>query len=306
MNTNRNTDQLFERMRDMPVELPLENVEKFVIAQAALGITAVGASKGIFTKAFLKFHLNSILMITTTITAAVIGLAVWTSHGDKMAAQTNSKQPKQDHFTTLAPSLKLDADTPKTVTVKAIANGENVSVTTVNTETGTNIKIVSGDSQTSVYYNTPNDSTYVFAYATDKDYAVAAAPVDAEDPVFAIYSSDAMASLDGLDAEIAQLNAELGELSAMPAMCCSYNDTLLTTVEKALFKDGLISDTTHYSFKINGSYMKVNGEKMSKEHWRKYKELIESSSLNRVNKNFSYAVSKDGEDVTIRVENYVN
>jgi hypothetical protein len=202
MNTNRNTDQLFERMRDMPVEVPLENVEKFVIAQAALGITAVGVSKGIFSKVFLKFHLNSILIMTTIFTATLIGLAVWTSQDDKIVAQTNSKQPKQNYSAKLSPQVTMDADTPKTVTVKTISNGENISVTTVETETGTNIKIISSDSQTSVYYNTPNDSTYAYAYSSDKGYTYAVAPVEAEDPVFAIYSMDAMAGFDG---ELAQL-----------------------------------------------------------------------------------------------------
>jgi hypothetical protein len=99
--------------------------------------------------------------------------------------------------------------------------------------------------------------------------------------------------------------AALSELTEMPA-CCKYTDTLLPAIEKALFKDGLISDTAHYSFKINGSYMKVNGDKMNKELWKKYKEIIESNSMNKVNKNFSYAVSKDGDDVSINVYNYVN
>ncbi|MDQ3109029.1 MAG: hypothetical protein M3R17_03955 [Bacteroidota bacterium] len=395
MNTNRNTEQLFHRMRDMPVDVPMENVEKFVIAQAALGITAVGVSKGIFTKAFFKFHLNSILIMTTTITASILGLIVWASDGEKLSARNNPKTNFEHSANGFVPDIETASDTPGRTTTKTVTNGEATTVTTIETETGTNLKIIKIGNGTAVYYNTPNDSTYVFAYESKNNpvfpplpalspmpYADALAPLPAIPPMPAMppltCDRDTLTSLlgkellkDGLIKDTLHFTFKLngtsmfvdgkkqpkekwekykviiennsdykvhhmfifttgkcGEDDAAGLMNFtspppmqpmqpmepvyfdnsfkSSNDSLMHTLEKALLKDGLISDTLHYTFKINRSYMKVNGEKASKDDWRRYKEIIESNSLNRVNKNFSYAVRKDGEDICINVENYVN
>jgi hypothetical protein len=318
MNTNRNTEELFQHMRNKPVEVPLEKVEQFVLAQAALGITAVGTSKGIFTKAFLKFHLNSILIMTSTIAASIVGIFFWATHTDKTAAVKNSNaKPGFEYTSTFIPKIDQEADTPKTVTTKTIKDGEEVSVTTVETGTGTNIKIVTtGNSATTVYYNSTNDSNYVFAYANADKPAIPPVPPT---PVMTFKYNDMLVQplmpMDGSDS----LALILDQMAPMPALMpmepmppmplCNFkscNDTLMSGIEKSLLKDGLITDTLHYSFKINGSYMKVNGEKMNKEQWKKYKEIIERNSKNKVNRSFSYAISKDGDDVQINVENFVD
>lgn len=395
MNTNRNTDQLFEHMRKMPVEVPLENVEKFVIAQAALGITAVAASKGIFTKAFLTFHLNSIIIMTSTIAASIVGIFLWTTHGDKTAAIKNlNANPEFEYTSTFIPKIEPEADTPKTVTTKTVKDGEAVSVTTIETENGTKIKIVnSNNNKTAVYYNTTSDSNYVFAYASADKPAIP--PISPVPPMFNLAPmhppvragccpNDSLTSLlqktllkDGLISdssaysfkingtslqvngkkqsaeqwkkykEIIEKNSDykihhffiftinkdelnvsvsvndpmepmqpiepmepmmpLEPMQPLPTSSFkSCNDTLMTKIEKSLLKDGLISDTLHYSFKINGSYMKVNGKKMSKEQWKKYKEIIETNSKNKINRSFSYAISRNDDDTSINVENFVD
>jgi hypothetical protein len=320
MNTNRNTEELLQHMRNKPVEVPLEKVEQFVLAQAALGITAVGASKGIFTKAFLKLHLNSILIMTSTIAASIVGVFFWATHTDKTAAVKNSNaKPEFEYTSTFIPKIDQEADTPKTVTTKTIKDGEEISVTTVETGTGTNIKIVTtGNSETAVYYNTTNDSNYVFAFANADKAAIP--PVPPTPAMTFKYNKMLVQPLmplgccanDSLVSILHQVDPmpALMQMEPMPPMpLCNFkscNDSLMTGIEKSLLKDGLITDTLHYSFKINGSYMKVNGEKMSKEQWKKYKEIIESNSKNKVNRSFSYAISKDGDDVQINVENFVD
>jgi hypothetical protein len=398
MNTNRNTDQLFQHMRNAPVDVPLENVEKFVIAQAALGITAVGVSKGIFTKAFFKLHLNSILIMTTTFAAAaLVSIFAWTSDGDKIAAKNNPETNFEFSANALVPDMETASDTPRTTTTRTITNGEETTVTTIQTETGTNIRVITIDNGTKVYYNTPNDSSYVFAYeSTD---APSLPPLPALPPlpnVNPLKPLPAMPPLPpntpmgccGYDSLTALLGKELYKdglikdsvrfafkmngtslwvngkkqpkekwekyktiieknsdyrihhlfdfstgmngvgdsfgtfgmldpmepMAPMPPMepvsfCYNFKtctDTLMPRLEKSLMNDGLIKDTLHYTFKINGSYMKVNGEKVSKEVWKKYKDLIESNSQNKVNRSFSYAISKDGEDISINMQNFVN
>ncbi|CAN5739401.1 hypothetical protein BH11BAC7_BH11BAC7_09970 [soil metagenome] len=395
MNTNRNTDQLFGHMRRMPVEVPFENVEKFVIAQAALGITAAVATKGIFTKAFLKFHLNSILIMTSTLTAALVSIIAWNSGADKVTAQKNHKSNFEFSSNALIPDLKTEADTPRTTTTKSIADGAAVSVTTIETDAGTKIKVIDNGNQTAVYYNTKNDSNFVFAYASNEQPAASPYPavpfhgsfkttppvppvaITPMTPVACCANnydslSAAIASAlfkDGLIKDTANFSFKINNHSMSvdgkkqdktlweeykeiveknssyrmgPLLIITINknaendlmsindqseplppmepmeplqeefplqnstDTLRQTIENYLFKDHLISDTEHYMFKINGSYLKVNGNKLSKEQWQRYKEIIESSSMNKVNKKFSYAVDKNGEDVRIDVENYVN
>lgn len=398
MNKNRNTDQLFEHLRNAPVDVPLENVEKFVIAQAALGITAVGVSKGIFTKAFLKFHLNSILIMTTTATAALVSIFVWAFSGEKTSALNDSNHRSKFEYTTLQPvNETFEADSPKVKTVNTITNGEQSSVTTVQTETGTNIKIITlGNGETKVYYNTPNDSSYTFAYQNVDKRSVPAPPALPGLPALPGMSAlaplppmpamppmgccgyDSLTSLlgkelykdgmikdsthftfkmngssmfvdgkkqpkekwekyktiieknsdykiqhmfiftTGMDGEdnsfgmyTPAMPMEPMELMAPmePITVCnrkSCSDTLMTKLEHAMLQDGLIKDTMHYTFKINGSYLKVNGEKQSKEQWKKYKEIIERNSLNKVNRSFSYAISKDGEDTSINMENFID
>ncbi len=397
-------------MRKMPVEVPLENVEKFVIAQAALGITAVGASKGIFTKAFLKFHLNSIIIMTTTFTAALVSFFVWNSDGDKIAA-TKNHQPKSElSSNALVPDIETAADTPRTSTTKTVVDGQAASVTTIETENGTKIKVIDNGNNTAVYYNTSNDSSYVYAYSSNDEEATPAYaatppmptpegfrfthPIPPAPPAppagCCSHPNDTLTSIIGkallkdglisdtstftfklnnhslmvdgkkqskelhakykkiieqnsaykvnplliisicrdeeqnavgmmeplpplsplpsiepLQAELVQMQAELAQMQS-EMVHWSFNDSLMQTIEKTLFKDGLIKDTAHYMFKINGSYMKVNGEKMSKEQWKRYKDIIESSSMNKVNKKFSYAIARDGEEININVENYIN
>ncbi|MEO5642098.1 MAG: hypothetical protein ABIQ40_10390 [Bacteroidia bacterium] len=395
MNKNRNTDQLFGHMRKMPVEVPFENVEKFVIAQVALGITATVATKGIFTKAFLKFHLNSILIMTSTLTAALVSIIAWNSGADKVTAQKNHKSNFEFSSNALIPDLETEADTPRTTTTKSVSDGAAVSVTTIETDAGTKIKVIENGNQTSVYYNTTNDSNFVFAYASKDQPATApypAAPfhgsfkttppvppvaITPMTPVACCASNyDSLSSAiaialfkDGLitdsanfsfklnghsifvdgkkqdkalwekykdiveknssyrmgpfliitinknaETDLMSINDQLVPLPPMEPMeplqeefpLQNSTDTLRQTIENYLFKDHLISDTEHYMFKINGSYLKVNGNKLSKEQWQRYKEIIESSSMNKVNKKFSYAVLKNGDDVRINVENYID
>jgi hypothetical protein len=331
METNSHTDKLFEQMRALPPEIPVENVEKFVLAQAAIGITAVAASKsfsakGIFTKAFIKFHLNTIFIMTSAITAAVASIFIWHSHQSKTAENNSVKnlQPEYSATTFAAPKI-LEADSPKVNTVQTVQDGEPVSVTTIQTENGTNIKVVTnGNSQSKVYYNAPNDSSYTYAYTTTSGSTAVAAvpPVAATPQEMAVAAIDMqIAMLDAqkamLDAQAAvmQVNAQMPDMAVMeipdvPPVPCTvhncFNDPLREKLESSLLKDSLISDTLHYTFKINGSYMKVNGEKVDKKVWEKYKELIESNSLNHVDRKFSYAILRDGDDTSINVENYVN
>jgi hypothetical protein len=126
---------------------------------------------------------------------------------------------------------------------------------------------------------------------------------------------DAQKAMLDAQAAVMQANAQMPDMAAMeipdvpPVPCTAhicFHDSLLGKLEKSLLKDGLISDSLHYTFKINGSYMKVNGEKVDKKVWEKYKEFIESNSLNHVDRKFSYAILRDGDDTSINVENYVN
>lgn len=317
MKTNSHTDKLFEQMRTMPPEIPVEQVEQFVLAQTAIGITAAAASKGffgkgIFTKAFIKFHLNTILIMTSTITASLVSLFVWNGHQHHAIAQNNSvKNFKPEYSATLTTPKIAEADTPKVTTVQTTQDGEAVSVTTIQTESGTNIKVVTnGNEQTKIYYNTPADSSYTYAYATPgpgeavaatgNNMTIAAIDQKLVMPDMQKAMLEAQAAMMQMNSEMALAQQEAERAISCTKMSCPY-DSLIPKLEKAMLKDGLIADTLHYAFRINGTSLQVNGVKQSADQWRKYKEIIEKNSDYRIHHFFNFTISKDNSNSSINI-----
>ncbi len=118
MNTNRNTDHLFQKLREMPDEISHDKIHQFILAQVAIGIAPASAIKGLVGthKLFYKFYLNSIAMITTLSSVSLISIYLHASHlhkpTEKISQQMQNKNEIAQNY--LVPPLTLLADTPTT------------------------------------------------------------------------------------------------------------------------------------------------------------------------------------------------
>lgn len=67
-------------------------------------------------------------------------------------------------------------------------------------------------------------------------------------------------------------------------------------LKKELLRDGLISDPENFSLRINANELKVNKKKQSEELHRKYKELIESSSGQKLSNDGSFFMNSSSNN----------
>lgn len=319
MDSQSKIDKTFHQLRKMPDEIPLEKVEQFVLAQAALGLTAA-AAPSLLKKLAIKFHLNSFIVMTTTATASIASLLIWASTWHKQEhVQHNFTKHPQTHssFTASAPDVSLPTDSPasKTTTTISVSSSSNQAPTT------TNITIVSkGDSVVTTVKTSGSDSSYVYktssgnaqrivvsgSSSTATSCSLPSLPSIPEIPAIPEMPAIAM-SPDGSNGDLGNLPSMDWNIPPMPplAPCTPHtNDSLLPKIEDQLVKDGLISDRKHYAFKIAGNSLKVNGVKQSNDVYKRYKEIIETNSHNKVNRKFVYAVSVDGDSTTMDLENY--
>jgi hypothetical protein len=307
------TDNTFHQLRKLPDEIPLEKVEQFVLAQAAVGISAVSASS-MLKKIFLKFHLNSIIVMTTAATASLVSLFIWSAGWHKQEHVQNNKHPHfpSSSFTASAPEISLPTDSPaaKTTTTISVSTESNHKVAT------THVTIVSSDDSVVTTVSTSgSDSAYSTSYANGgaQRIVIINSPGDTGIPLMPDMATMSI-QMDGASAAIA---ADASQLATLPDMdfsgtmppchvACNKNDSLLPKIADALIKDGLIKDPQHYAFKLSNNTLKVNGVKQSNAVFKRYKEIIEANSHNKVNRKFTYAVSVDGDSITMQLENYVD
>jgi hypothetical protein len=343
METNRNTDRIFEKMRQLPEEMPHEKIQQFVLAQAAIGIVPVTASKGLagMSKLFLKFHLNSLAVMTTASSVTLISAIALVSHFHKSDVKANHNSLLRNKIVnaSLIPDLTLSVDSPKTAT--AINNDNHFTYTEIKTGPGTKVTIVGkGDSIVTTVYS-PKDTTYAFNYASANGNVKASSFSYDDSKVFVQSTTSSgsdfpfnmdnfSADLDRMSENMARQSEEIARQSEDMArkaeddaerlaennfrlnhcaIACSgpnqgSNDSLVRKIEEALVADKLISDPKNYSFSIDGNSVKANGKKLDKTVWEKYKTIIETNSHSKVNRKFEYQIIKDGDNETINVENY--
>lgn len=313
-----NTSKVFDTLRNLPSDVPLDSVEKFVSTQVAGKVTLSAAGQ---VKMFLlKFHLNSILF--TLLAAGAIATALVLSTGSENAKASPSsmlqtKTPVQagmdlpvsimdfNQSQNIVPALAVDS--PAVVqkdTVHATAYSYSYSDSSGRKE----VMTFSGNTKvktTSTYVSATSKpgktakATSAYVYASNHS----AVTMVSSDTGFAFRYAPARDSMSEL--VVPAMNFELQDMPGPQVFCDPNNhDTLQQVIERALLSDSLISDAHHYCFKINGSGLKVNGQKQSKETWRRYKKLIEENSPNKVSHTFSYALCVDGEDTTMQLENY--
>src|SRR4051812_46592191 len=180
MDYQNKTDKLFQQLREEPVDIPFERMEKFILAQAITGIAAAGAVKGIFglKKLALTFHLNTLLVMTSAITASILGIFFWSSHHSattaaaKPALHTNAnvstafKEPEAGKE-----QLVLLPDTPAVAQKQhsAGAGTSNSSTTTTIVTTGGKSTSVSVSTATSSSAQAAPDTSYSYSSIENAD-----------------------------------------------------------------------------------------------------------------------------------------
>ena len=213
------TEQTFDAMRRMPVEIPPEKVEQFVLAQVVAGTVAVAAATVVKKSAFF-FHLNTIVM-TTAAAATLTTLAVIFYPGDAPAslASKNSPPPSaQENTLFVAPEkeeLLTAVDTPatkavqpetKTIThVIVVTGNDTVSNTKTTTLTPADapkpVVVVQGNN----VHVQPNPADYMFTYYQAEPFK----PL--EEQLAEMERMDELARRDG---ELAKLHIMESELEA--------------------------------------------------------------------------------------------
>ncbi len=207
------TEQTFDAMRSMPVEIPPEKVEQFVLAQVAAGTVVVAAATVVKKSAFF-FHLNTIVM-TTAAAATLTTLAVVFYPGDAPATLAAKNSPPPSASSTLVitepekESLLTTVDTPVTKTVQP------------ETKTITHVIVVTGNdtvSNTKTTTLTPADAPKPVVIVQGSNVRVQPNPADY---MFTYYQAEPfkpleeqLAEMERMD-ELAQLDGELAKLHIM-------------------------------------------------------------------------------------------
>ncbi|HET6993036.1 MAG TPA: hypothetical protein VFJ43_17010, partial [Bacteroidia bacterium] len=230
----------------------------------------------------------------------------------------------------------------KTESGETVSNRNGIYFTTIKTGKGTtNISITNtGDSVVTKVSGNGKDSTYAYAHSgnsgptvfvfNDGDSGSASASDNFSfDMNNYSFDSDKLNQAMALQSEawekqaeevakqseeIAKQSEEMAEqMSDRNRKSCHVNmavcgpganDSLVRKIGEALVADKLITDVKNYQFSIDGNSVKVNGKKLDKAAWEKYKEIIETNSHSKVNRKFKYELLMNGENETINVSNY--
>ncbi|HTL82425.1 MAG TPA: hypothetical protein VL651_12015 [Bacteroidia bacterium] len=175
MNNSSNTERAFHAMREMPVDISIDSIQKIVLASAAASVTVSKAS--IIAKLIhTKFHLNTIIAMTSFFSATAIGCLLlfsgWHHKNPEKIAANNSALTKIPELNTNSlnagrPDISLSVDTPKqnkNVVVVANVNSDQpkdsvVIVTIENDGHGGRItRTIRSDSSENIVINNSGDS----------------------------------------------------------------------------------------------------------------------------------------------------
>lgn len=329
------TDQLFETLRQAPVDIPIGKIEQIVTAGTVAGTAAAAVKASLLKKLVLKFHLNSIVAMTsitaTATLATVIAVSSFAGKEHKTASHFNKTENTKTFFSPQQNSLEQNQvlelfsnDTPQTKinpngtnsnsTFVFYTSGDSVTTKTVSDSTGTKVIVTSNAADMHMVHVSDyaeNDSA-----AYDYNYAYALANLKAAEAALdfnraGLRRQVAVAEKDARRAEkdAAQAEKDAAEaarnccaLASLNALNCRQ-DSLFKVIEDELIKDGLIDDRKEYSFDFNGKSMKVNGKRQDHYRWEKYKALIENNSDNKVNRKFQYMIMVNRGNTRIMVDN---
>lgn len=226
------TEQTFDAMRSMPVEIPPEKVEQFVLAQVAAGTIAVAAATVVKKSAFF-FHLNTILM-TTAAAATLTTLAVIFYPGEPSgtlaakntpppSAQENRLivEPEKEEWLTAVdtPETKIVQPETKTITHVIVVTGKdtvsNTKTTTLTPADAPKPVVIVQGSNVRVQ---PNPADYMFTYYQAEPFK---SPTEQLEEMERMDELDRMdrerAKPDAMEAELAELEAAQAELEAAEA-----------------------------------------------------------------------------------------
>jgi RNA polymerase sigma-70 factor, ECF subfamily len=265
------TEKIFESIRNLPVDMPVEQVEQIVHTAAKNAVAA--KSGGLTGKSWFSLN-NAILLVAAgAVSAGILFASIPGTHplGDnpaKKAVAVASFLPA-DHSPAKNVSMQIS---PPVTTKKNLPAASSQTILPVKSKPGNPAPNQAANKQA------PRKNTFV------------------PEIILPMYGEETM-YYDELAYD---------EETIVPCDTCGKRDSLELLIENALLADSLIKSRTNYCFKISGYGMKVNGKKQSKETFRKYKKLVETKSPNKVSRHFVYSICVDGVETTIRAENYVN
>lgn len=301
------TEKIFESMRKAPVDIPLEKVEQFVIANAAAGTFAAAAKTGLLKKLAIKFHLNSIVvLVSVAIAAGAILIFSFTGNGNKAVANhsvnlKNYSDPKQNSNPENNLQPVLTNDTP---TVNQSASGSSVIIYTSGDSVSTSKSTDANGSKITIHSNRSDLKVIVIPDSVRIDsnktiaYACSAGKMEQAQSGFKAAQNHpentTAADSNGLN----KLNA----LNEHTGKACN-SDVLEKILRDELVKDGYIQPGEYYRFELTGKYMTVNGVRKDKDKYVKYKALIESNSTFVVTRKFSYVMWVTGNGVNLKISN---
>lgn len=301
-----NTDKLFENMRQAPVDIPLEKVEQFVIANAAAGTFAAAAKTGLLKRFALKFHLNSIFVLVSLAIAAT-AIIFFSLNGKSQNLSSKNPVNEKNKFSLVSNSQNhnpvLVNDSPAVnqsasgTSVVIYTSGDSVSTSKTTDANGSKITIHSNRSDLKVIIvpdSLRSDSNQTIAYAASSGNLQNMQSGFKAAHNHADGSQTAAGDSNGLN----KLNA----LNEHTGKACN-SDLLEKVLRDELIKDGIIEPGEYYRFELTGKYMTVNGKRKDNEKYVKYKALIENNSTFVVTRKFSYIMWVTSNGVSIKISN---
>ena len=300
------TEKLFENMRQAPVDIPLEKIEQFVIANAAAGTFAGAAKTGLLKKLALKFHLNSIAVWLTVAIAAGTMIIYNFSGNENKAANLNLKNnsapnPESAIVNNVLSDFPTDSPAvnqfPAGSSVTIYTSGDSVTTSKTTDANGSKITIHSNRPDLKVVINMDSG-----AIDSTKKYAYAGSSGNLENIQSGFKEAQNHTAASQASAGDSNALNKLNALNEHNGKACN-SDVLEKILRDELIKDGMIEPGEYYRFELTGKYMTVNGKRKDKDKHVKYKALIESNSTFVVTRRFSYIMWVTSNGVSLKIDN---
>lgn len=288
-------DQVFNSIKNMPVEIDISGIEKFVLAQPATVFTL----KTLFSTTKIIFMTTG---IATLITTAVILLSL-----DNNKSSTSDQEipvlkkeirPEQPitmlNFDDNNSAINELPESPATVIPVAIPADTNKRKTTVTVSSGNGYSMSSTTIENSDDSSDVSTNTYSFSTSNNGSTSTNSGKNSNKN------SNSNSSSNSGTNTSYTgNIFCDSNGVQVFSTYDCDKQETFQKVIEDELIADGLIKSGKRYSYTLSNNGFSVGNNKQSDALRKKYTELLLNYSCYQFGRSFQFMYSKAGDSISI-------
>ncbi|MFZ1634420.1 MAG: hypothetical protein WAT43_11140 [Chitinophagales bacterium] len=289
-------NQVFNSIKNMPVEIDISGIEKFVLAQPATVFTL----KTLFSTTKIIFMTTG---IATIITTAVI---LFSLDNNKSSATYQDIPVLKKEIRPEQPLTMLNFDDnnlainvlpelPETVIPSTMPADTNKRKTTVTVSSG------NGYSMSSTTIENPSDSndviTNTYSFSTSNNGSVGT--TSGKNSNKNSSSSSSSNSGSNTSSTAGNIFCDSNGVQVFATYDCDKQETFQKVIEDELIADGLIKSGKRYVYTISDKSFSVGNNKQSNDLRKKYTQLLLDYSCYQFGRSFQFMYSKAGDSISI-------